>query len=54
MPYVRLGKRCVWAVIFLSCIMDAELPPANGHALDAMRDSDHDGRSVLVGSNCVP
>jgi hypothetical protein len=45
LPYVRLGKHCIVGLGFLGCAI-GQLPEANGHLFDHMRDPDRDRSSV--------
>lgn len=45
LPYIRLGKRCVFALVFFGCAL-GELPEANGHLFDDLKDRDGARSSV--------
>jgi hypothetical protein len=44
-PVVKVGKRCVWALVFVACNL-SEIPEANSHLLDDMRAADRPRSSV--------
>jgi hypothetical protein len=45
LPYIRLGKRCVLGLGFFGCAI-GDLPEANGHLFDEMRDPNQPESSV--------
>ncbi len=45
LPYIRLGKRCVFALVFFGCAL-GELPKANGHLFDDLKDRERAQSSV--------
>jgi hypothetical protein len=44
-PVVKVGKRCVWALVFVACNL-SEIPEPNSHLLDDMRAADRPRSSV--------
>ena len=45
LPYVRLGRRCILLAGLLGCAV-GELPEANGHLFDDLKDPDRDRSSI--------
>jgi len=51
LPYFRAGKRCVIVLFIPQCTL-GDLPEANGHLLDDMKDADRPHSSVPDPNNC--
>lgn len=53
MPYLRIGKRCMFSLGFFGCAL-GQLPEPNGHLFDDIGDENATRGAVTVDDDCSP